>query len=98
MLSCKRVSDYALPALKFVARQVAPRAAGAKRLEDCVHRRPHINLAGPPAGQGFGDQWFQPLPFRIRQIARRAILVTPIDRSLLFRPHRECPHELQMMP
>jgi hypothetical protein len=55
-------------------------------------------LAWPPARQGFGDQWFQPLPFRIGQIARVAALVTPIDRSLLFRPHRESPHQLQMMP
>jgi hypothetical protein len=83
---------------KFVARQVAPRAARAKQIEDCVHRRPHIGLAWPPARQGFWDQWFQLRPFRIRQIARIAILVTPIDRSLLFRPHRESPHQLQMMP
>jgi len=40
----------------------------------------------------------QPLPFRIRQIAWISILVTPIDRTLFFRPHHESPHQLQMMP
>src|ERR1700722_16003066 len=71
---------------KFIARQVRPWAAGAKQIEDSVHRSPHIGLTWPPTRRGFGDQWLQPLPFCIRQIARMATLVAPIDRTSFFRP------------
>jgi hypothetical protein len=42
------------------------------------------NAPGPPR-RGLRDHWLQPLHFRIHQIARIAIRVTPIDRTLLFR-------------
>jgi transposase len=42
------------------------------------------NAPGPPR-RGLRDHRLQPHHFRIHQIARIAIRVTPIDRTLLFR-------------
>src|SRR6516225_5497856 len=35
---------------KAVARQITPGAAGARQIENSVHRRPHVGLAWSPAG------------------------------------------------
>jgi len=47
-------------------------------------------LRGRPPGEASGIKGC------IGQIAREASLVTPIDRTLLFCPHRESPHQLQL--
>jgi hypothetical protein len=48
------------------------------------------NAPGPPR-RGLRDHRLQPLHFRIHQIARIAIRVTPIDRTLLFRSASRIP-------
>src|SRR6516225_672456 len=80
---------------KAVARQIAPGAAGAQQIENGIHRRSHVSLAWSPAGQCLRNQWCQPRPLRISEIARIAGALPPINLAVLLRPHRCSPSPLK---
>src|ERR1700691_2237195 len=74
---------------KRTARHIPPRAAGAQKIEDSIHRRAHIGLARPPARLRRWDQRLQTLPVRVSQSAGKGRARLFGGRPMRLRPHPE---------
>src|ERR1700691_4258702 len=74
---------------KRAAWHIPPRAAGAQKIEDRIHRRAHIGLARPPARLRRRDQRLQTLPLRVSQIAPQTSPRLFVNLPLRLLPHPE---------
>ena len=72
---------------KAVSRQVAPGTARPQQIQDRIHRRAHVGLAGTTTRGGIGDQRSENLPLRFRHIARKKAVRSTVREAMLFGPH-----------
>ena len=72
---------------KAVPRQITQRTAGPQKIQDRIHRRAHVGLAGSTTWGRIRDQRPQHHPLRIRQIARETDPLTAVRLAMLVSPH-----------